>query len=437
MQVTDAAALNELFGRPAFARALDAFEAKIVQYGGPSGEIIIDNDEEAEALGGLLGRYLRAGQRIKLSAIEAHLLEETRFRCTLRQVVETVRGRSLITRAEARAAEEARWQTARTEILDTIARAHITPAQRSRLLDWAEAGGDLRRRWARDDRLVGQVADACRCFGYLPGAGQSRSLAELSNSAFGDPHMLDRDTSLAPVFDRILAVALDREHIAAGAEARDELLAAAGVVQDRTSAKVDTFGLQGRRPDLVLLRTYPLRSFTLRELEGMDPDEIFAPHGRVFVVENASVFDWLIARMDDIPADRRPSLICTNGWLNMADRALLRMLVGSGAVILYSGDFDDRGLAIAREVLSAVPGSALWRMDPADYQAGAASHSAALDVAATERLRQVFPTLVPVMCDIGRAVYQESLQEILLRDLIEGRSLAGGTPREQRSAASR
>ena len=108
MQISDAAALRELFQRPAFSRVVDVFEAKIVQYGVPSGELTIATDDEAEALGGLLGRYLRPGQRLKLSSVEAHLLGETRFRCTLRQVVETVRGGPLTTRAEARAAEEAR-----------------------------------------------------------------------------------------------------------------------------------------------------------------------------------------------------------------------------------------------------------------------------------------------------------------------------------------
>ena len=419
MDAQDAAALKELFGRSGFARALDVFEGKIVQYGGPSGVLAVDSEEEAHALGGLLGRYVRPGQRLRLATIEAHLVEATRFRCTLREAVEIVRGAPLVTRAEARAAEEARWQAARAEVVDAIARAQIPDVQRERLLAWADDfDGDLRRRWGKDARLPEQVREACSCIAALPPEGRSRSLAELANAALDDPHRLDRDTALAPLFDRLLAAALGLEYSPGGASARDELLAAAGVVQDRTSAKVDTFGLVGRRPDLALLRDYPLRSFTLRELEAMASDELRAPRSCVCVVENASVFDWLVARLGGLAPERRPALVCTNGWLNMADRALLRILVGSGARIRYGGDFDDRGLAIAREVLASVPGSTLWRMNPDDYRAAAASRTEPLDIAAIERFRGTFPNLVPVMAVAARAVYQEGLQDRLLEDLL-------------------
>lgn len=437
MDEHDAAALKELFGRAGFARVLDGFEAKLVQYGGPSGVVAVESEEEAHALGGLLGRYVRRGQKLRLATIEAHLLEATRFRCTLRELVETVRGAPLVTRAEARAAEEARWLAARAEVVEAIARAQLPDDQCARLLAWAgDADGDLRRRWAKDARLPEQVRDACRCLASLPPEGRSRSLAELANAALGDPHGLDRDTSLSPLFDRLLAAALGLDYSAGGAAVRDELLAAAGVVQDRTSAKVDTFGLAGRRPDLVLLRDHPLRSFTLRELEGMAADELRAPHGRVSVVENASVFDWLVARLDALPPERRPALICTNGWLNMADRALLRMLVASGASVRYGGDFDDRGLAIARDVMYSVPGATLWCMGAADYRAAAGSRTGTLDVVATERLRSTFPELVSVMTAVGRAVYQEAVQERLLEDLLGNESRGVARDGEVKAAAT-
>lgn len=416
---SDIALLREVFARPGLSRVLDVFEEKVVRYGGASGRLTVTGQAEADALGGLLGRHLRPGQNVRLAVMEEHLLTETRFRCTLRDVVEAVRGRPLVTRAEARAAENQAWEEVRSTMLGAVAGPALGPVVADRLAAWVRADEpELRRRWRREGPALGrQVADACRCLAVLPADGRSRSLAELATEGLGDPKALDRDGALAPLFDRMLAAVLDVPAPGGSAEFRDEFLAAAGIVRDRTSAKVDSFGLIGQRPDLALLTRYPLRAFSLREIEAMAPDELMAPVGVVHVVENASVFDWLVARLDDLPPENRPALVCTNGWLNLADRGLLRMLARTGAEIRYSGDFDDRGLAIAREVQRAFSHVFLWRMSNADYEAGLPRAAGDLDVDAVAGMLDGFPALAPVMVRHGRVVYQEAIQDLLLTDL--------------------
>lgn len=419
MTPEDRALLRELFSNPGLERPFAVFEKKVNQYGRAAGSIQVRDRAEAMGLGGLLGRHLRIDQRIRLSTIEQHLLEETRFRCTLREAVEAVRGSPLITRPERRDAAVAAWEAAVEDMESLVSRARLPEDARARIDAWlADETVELKRRWSRDgDRLLKQMESALRCLESLPNDGRSRSLAELANHAVGDPHALDRDRSLSGLFDRLLAVTLDVEFSGSRAAARDELLAAAGVVQDRTSAKVDTFGLLGRRPDLAALDQYPLRSFTLRELEAMPPGELTAPGGELFVVENASVFDWLVERLLSTQPESRPALACTNGWLNMADRNLLRALSDRGIRIRYAGDFDDRGLAIARDVLTLCPGAELWRMSGEDYAKAAKPTPDRVDEQLISGLQPTFPELVDAILDDGRVVYQEALQELLLQDL--------------------
>lgn len=61
-----------------------------------------------------------------------------------------------------------------------------------------------------------------------------------------------------------------------------------------------------------------------------------------FVVENPTVLAALIKHVHQFAPESHPTLICTNGNLKLADKALLDALVQRGAHLFYGGDFEGR-----------------------------------------------------------------------------------------------
>jgi len=83
---------------------------------------------------------------------------------------------------------------------------------------------------------------------------------------------------------------------------------------------------------------------------------------RVFVCENPSV---VASASHQLRVDSAP-LICLDGEPKTAGWLLLDRLRGAGSEILYHGDFDWKGLAIARRVFTRV-GAHPWRYSVRDY----------------------------------------------------------------------
>ncbi len=413
--------LREALSEPGLQRLLGALRDRWVRNGRAAGQVIVETPEEALALGGLTGRRYRSGVSAQVQRIEEDFRSNTRFGCSLKEALEVHFGVELVADPERRRAREAAWETARAELTALLAAADLRPDVRVRLEAWLESSTrDFRSRHTRDRRRLRQEFRLIlRAIALLPEGDDAVTLAALAYQATGDSHSFDTRGSMAGLFDQTLAALHPEvdEPMKRGAEGRDDLLAAAGIVKDRTSAKVDVFGLVGSDPALAYLAAFPLQSFSLRALE-MVPNGLRAAADVAYVVENASVFDYLVERLQHLPAAARPTLVCTNGRMNLADRRLLRALVDGGARVRYSGDFDGGGLSIAAEVLRRFsPRAELWRMGVGDYRSAVHGEAPSL----TGRLpgADVVPAdLIIEMQRVSRVAYQEALQNRLLDDLL-------------------
>lgn len=423
---SDDAALREALADPGLGRILQAFRDRWIRYGRTTGKVRLESWDEVHAVTALTGDRprLSPGRFLAAETLET-ALRETRFGCGLRHALEVHFGEPIITHAERREARERAWAETRAALDRVVETASLSDATRDRLRAWIDDDlRELQRRHTQDAaRLVRDFEAAILAVSHLPGGERPNevvALAVLANQVFGQPHELDADSPVASLFYRALsrlhpetAGALDQ-----GAEGRAALLAAAGIARDRTSPRVDVFGLQSDDPALAWLVDHPIMTFSLRSLEALGERRLHAARDTAFVVENPSVFDQLVERLRHVDIDGRPTIVCTNGWLNLADRHLLGRLVDGGARIRYSGDFDVSGLAIAALVLERyAPVAELWRMSPEEYRAALDERSPELDPDQLMASSRVAPELVAEMRVQGRAAYQEAIFDLLLEDL--------------------
>lgn len=193
-----------------------------------------------------------------------------------------------------------------------------------------------------------------------------------------------------------------------GAEAERTLWDLVGVVSDDLASQVLVLnvpadgGLLGSwltdaaaarvpvRVTLHQLRLAPL-TLTCREL---------------FVCENPAVLRAAVT------GTSRP-LICTEGVPSTAVHTLLRA-AGRDTVIHWRNDFDWAGVRLTGAALARYPNAVPWRMDTATYTADAAG---GLALIGTPTETPWEPTLAAAMVRTGRAVMEERLLPLLLRDL--------------------
>jgi uncharacterized protein (TIGR02679 family) len=136
-------------------------------------------------------------------------------------------------------------------------------------------------------------------------------------------------------------------------------------------------------------------------------------------MENPAVFSALAERWNKKFVSSLP-LVCVNGQVNLATFALLEMLVASGALLYYSGDFDPEGLLIADRLKKRFDEKLLlWRYSVADYR-----NSLSVQRLTAERLKQLqrledqsLKKVGAAMAEAKYAGYQEVLVAELWKDV--------------------
>jgi uncharacterized protein (TIGR02679 family) len=159
------------------------------------------------------------------------------------------------------------------------------------------------------------------------------------------------------------------------------------------------------------------RTFTLNALAEIG-DDLRAYRNVAFLVQNFTVMAALMMHVRQFPMRFHPTIICTNGILNLAAQKLLDVLVRRGAHLFYSVDFNRKGLESAAQVLARYPGAASpWRMLPADYARALRVGESAGELGALHRAARAFPELVAAMTEHGRAAHQDNLISALKADV--------------------
>lgn len=411
---------------PAFERLLQVLHDSLARNGEPKGRVELRTYDEAEALGGLIRKRLKPGRTIGVAEIDRRLREETRFHCSLADAVELHRGAPIVRPKAVRARFEAERERALKRCYELLPGLKLSTRAQARMVSWMHyAETDLRagfRRWG-EAKLVAAVRAVALAFERMPETGGVPTifLAELAAEVAGGSHGLDVGQPAGTLLFRALEYhhpETARREPRGSAAWKAALLAEAGIARDSISVRVDTFGLWGDTPYLRELRKAAVdRPFTLNTLSQLG-EHVRAWREVAFVVENPTVFAALIQHVRLFAPENHPTLVCTNGNLNLADKALLDALVSSGAHLFYSGDFDSAGLEIAATILARYPGNASpWRMDAGDYVAAIRADGNALDPRSLQRVRREFPGLVAEMMERRCVAFQEPLITLLSDDI--------------------
>lgn len=360
-------------------------------------------ETERNALTGLVGRKPRQADSMTLDVAELDgALQRAGLADSLRDALERLDG-PIVDRAAERVALQAQWAALRGRCDD---------ARLSALLDLPR-GMALVKRLARQPAAAGQLLDAAQAvLRVLPAAGMPRS--RLAADVLGDAHGLDPGRPVASIVLAALRRNADAAEDVAGAEdnVRD-IWAQAGVmvnelsrpalflnlpVCEAASFRAPAPGEPGYVSLRTLLRTPPAWQVAFRN---------------VHVCENPN----LVAIVADaLGADAAP-LVCTDGMPGAAQRTLLLQLAEAGACLRYHGDFDWPGLAIGNWVMRAC-GACAWRFGTADYLAALREVPVRGRALGPESVDADWDDgLGPAMREHGRAVDEEAVAAMLMRDL--------------------
>jgi len=357
---------------------------------------------QADAIAGLLGvRRPPAGTlRVRLADVD-RALRKSDAGTGLLDVVEALGGPLSDRRAARAAGTEAR------ESLYVQLTAHPAVAAEPRLAGWLSTvrkSGLAKRLAARDEGgVLGCALDVIAALDTARRSGQTVRLPILAAEVTGDAHGLDRGRAPGTLVVHALSRLAD-DPFPKDAAAWRRTWDLAGVACDDLSCDVLVCDLPG-------FESGPLR-LTLRQVSAWEPPPAAVVGLTVYACENPAV----VSAAADALVDPHPVLVCLEGMPSTAAIVVLRALVRGGARVVYHGDFDWRGLGIARVVARAV-GAEPWRYAAVDYRRALGAGKGSVALAGTPADSPWDPALAPAMSEAGVAIYEEQVIDELLADL--------------------
>ena len=314
------------------------------------------DDDGADRLSGLLGRAVPAGKaRIRLVDLDTSLRSSVAG-CGLVVVVAELTGGSLGNRSAERDAARAGRQRLWAR-LDLLLTEHNLAAQEwvPQWTEWCRRGGLLLRLPAAEAVITLTIAIQVLAL-VLDDSHPPVGLAELAGEITGDAHGLDSGVCAALVL-RALAIALDAAPAASAAERR-HLWQRVGVSTDEVSGTVITWALRppGRDRWSAMMRERAdlglVTHLTVHELQRAG--DLTRPGEIIRACENPQVLQRLAMAGVEHP------VACMSGNPAAAGMTLL-----ARTAVLYHGDFDWPGIAIARRIFDR--GAHPWRFGRIDY----------------------------------------------------------------------
>ncbi|MGW0902850.1 TIGR02679 family protein [Streptomyces sp. NPDC002853] len=382
-------------------------------------------EEAAHRLAGLLGTPITAGsQRLSLKRLDESL-RASAAACGLVTALSDLTGSALHDRAAARDQHQAERSSLWQHLDAELARTALASAP------WASDWISTLRSSRLLSRCTPQVATsalsmAVEALSLLPAltgipdpsGGHGWELAELAAVATHDAHGLDDGTLAGALTLQAIALA-HHQPLPTTARDRRQLWERAGATTDLLSSTVLTWHLDppGPSPWSRMLRQRTALGLathlTAQELRSAPAahSPLARPDSTIFACENPQVLQAAMRNATTAP------LICTSGNPSHATWILLERLVAEGNHVVYHGDFDWSGIAIATRIYAA--GIHPWRMTASDYCTALSTPAAPqrLPLVGTAQPTPWDRALSPAMQDAGTAVHEESQLPLLLSEM--------------------
>ena len=423
--MSDAAAGGDRYRGPEYRRLLAAARKSLERSGGSlTGRISVADPDDAErkAVIGITGVHQSAGTKrltVSLAALDASVAQGSGH--GLAELL-TALGPPLRNRPVAAASLAA----SRAEL---VALAEASPLYLA--CDWyrqwlgeLRQDGTLTRLATQGDAellwravkvlefLDGRPAGGGPAGAGLAGGGPI-ALPALAAQITGDTKALNHGTGLGTLVLRALALRAGVPRPASAADRRD-LWDRAGVLVDDLASRVLVLNLPAEGEGLGEWLTGAARYGTPFQvtLHQLAAHPIQVACRRVFVCENPAVLRRACAEL----GAACPPLVCTEGRPSTAFHRLIAVAIDAGAELLYHGDFDWPGVAIAADLVARYRARP-WRMDARDYQAAVNANGVGVDLSGEPGPTPWDLALREAMSLGGRAVYEETVADQLLADL--------------------
>jgi uncharacterized protein (TIGR02679 family) len=415
-----------------YRRLLDAARRSFERTGGDLTRTVTvktPDDGERRAIIGITGRYRPEG--ISLLAVRLADLDRAIHEATGQGLAELLE--RLGPPLKDRPAERQRLADGREAAIRSAEDSFLTA--RGWFQAWiAELAADGSLTRLVNTGETGQLQKAARILEWVDQRMELRAapmqLAELAATITGDTKALNHGTLLATLVLRALACRLGTGRPKTTEERRD-LWDRSGVIVDDLASRVLVLNLpadgDGLGEWLTSAKTYGTPFYvTLHQLVTM-PITVRARQ-LVHVCENPAV---LRRAAGQLGADAQP-LICTEGQPSTAFHRLATAIAITGGELAYHGDFDWPGIAIANGIINR-HGAHPWRFATADYETAIKHNADYVSLAGTPQPTWWAPTLATAMTAHGRAVYEESVADDLIKDLAPdavAEHLSVGEPRK-------
>lgn len=420
-------AIHFFKNQQSYDKLFQLFRKKYESLGRVGGTVSVAtfSDEDLEVVSRFFGvsrEQLRSKGSVSLKQFEQQL-EDTRFnKLTLKLLLDTYFETNLISNKQQQLNREANL---RVTLKDERKNHPILVEWFDFLLNIHGDGRWILRLAEQDPSYFSNVVSSlANALSSLPTTAER--LPMFSQRMTGDPHAFDLDTDLGKMFLHTLAVmSVDKQSdagvtVPTDTEAINNLLNEYHIYRDDLLNFVTVAGLYAEHKNGVnkvweaATTENAVQIVPLRELVPLK--RAFPATGKkVWIVENSGVCSVLL---DNLP---KTPLICTNGQFTLASFILLDLLVKEDCHLYYAGDLDPEGLTMAQRLVERYPQHLqLWHMDIEAYEA-----SQPVKKLTDERLNKLtairHPELVEVaekMRTIGKAGYQESLVEQMIKDII-------------------
>ncbi len=429
----------DFFRQAGLTRTLDLLRSKYLERGAVSGQIIIheSTQEERRNLASFLGKTpsLEAEIRLKLRDIDS-ALQQSGFSCTLPELLTAFFPEDpLITRPAQRQARQ-EHQDRFQQTLTTLTEAQPALSRARQWLSTGQHGQNwLYSRYknsdiAEQERQLTILRSVANALNNLPDSEHPERLAIFAQRTSGDPHNLDPASPTGRLFLQALndLSTQPAESAEQGRAQELQLYQEAGLLVDTISSSVAVFSLQaasdlsGQADPLIPAAGPRILLLPLRQIQAWQ--SVMPTRQTIYVMENPQVFEEIVTQLQTTSAEPHyPTLVCTSGWPSAAALNLLDLLLQNGptAHLLYSGDFDLKGLQIASYFLTRYSARcALWHLDTISYQTALQSGGIPAKPHELHQLATLpvpFATLVNQLQEQATWAYQEGITHLLLQDI--------------------
>lgn len=411
---------QKYFRRKGLSTVLSLFKFKIESLGYVGGSVKLHaTEEEKKNIEAWMGKKYKTYEiLISLQKFEKRLKDSIFEEINLKELIEIITGEPIIDKNGQNLREELR----KTQFFESLCERYSHP--NARLLINKIRNRQKGYTVFKSAYQVGNnepLETILNAVSNFPLFGDFERLPVFAERITGNPHYFDKNKKLIQAIEMIVSEKDGRDYRSQlNAEEEVELLELVGLAKDDLHSFCTIYGLEAYIDGHISqqwhwaniemnLQNIPL--YSLRRIERIEP----VIGNKVYVIENSGVYSSIVDKLDSVYP-----VVCTHGNLKLSGLLLLQKLAKSGTEIYYSGDFDPKGIAIAKHIQKMIPKNFhIWRMGVEEYKLSLSS--VPLSVSALERLNvernDEFYEVVIEMKKEKKAGYQEALLETYVQDI--------------------